>query len=205
MRISEYQSARQGFLTGIFLILVLVSWARSQSTELQQFNDYRYQVNRTAMLTLGSWAVGNIVLNSILYGRGTGSTRYFYQMNVAWNLVNLGIAGFGYYAAMHPDTTLTLSQSLKEQANIEKILLFNAGLDVAYIMTGFYLKERSRNQEKYTDRFKGYGNSLILQGAFLFVFDLVVYYFQVKNHLVMESLLSNIYFSPSQIGIRIHF
>jgi hypothetical protein len=126
-------------------------------------------------------------------------------MNVAWNLVNLGIASIGYYSSMNPDTTITLMNSLKEQSNIEKILLFNAGLDIAYVMTGFYLKERAKSSENNSDRFKGYGNSLILQGTFLFVFDLILYYFQIQNNLPLESLSSNLYLSPGVISLQFTF
>ena len=157
------------------------------------------------MLTLGSWAIGNIAVGTVFYFNTSGQNKYFHQMNAAWNLVNLGIAGLGYYSAVHPDTVLTLTESLRQQSNIEKILLFNAGLDVAYVMTGFYLRERAKNSEKSSDRFRGYGNSLILQGSFLFLFDVTVYYFQIKNQLPLEPLLSAIYFKPGGIGVQLTF
>jgi len=189
----------------LLIMLFFFSAVFSQTSELTNFNSYRNGVNQSAMLALGGWAIGNITIGSVLYFKTSGSNKYFHQMNIAWNLVNLGIAGIGYYSSINPDTTITLMKSLKEQSNIEKILLFNAGLDIAYVMTGFYMKERSKNSENNSDRFKGYGNSLILQGTFLFVFDLTLYYFQVKNNLPLEPLLSLVYFTPGQIGFRFSF
>jgi len=68
-----------------------------------------------------------------------------------------------------------VEEALGEARKIEKILLINSGLDVAYIGTGFLLRHLSSNSDKRKDLLKGYGNSLILQGGFLLVFDLILY------------------------------
>jgi len=186
-------------------IFLFIEYAYSQTTDLDQFNHNRNQINKYAMITLGSWAVGNMAVNGALYRSGEKDRKYFYQMNIAWNAVNLAIAGFGLYGALNPDTSLALFESIQQQANIEKILLFNAGLDVGYIMTGFYLKERGKNSLKHYDRFKGYGNSLVLQGGFLFLFDVAVYFIQAGNHELMKKLLDHITFAPGVIGLTLHF
>ena len=185
------------------IILILSGYALvySQNENLISYNEYRNQVNETAMYTLGGWALMNIGLSAALYGRADGSKKYFYQMNAAWNTINLTIAGFGLYSAIHADIQLSWAQSLNAQSKIEKILLFNAGLDVAYMMTGFYLRERSLRSENNRDRLKGYGNSLIFQGGFLFLFDLTVYYFQAKNQLPIADLISHVYFTNGGLGI----
>jgi len=183
----------------------LIDYVYSQTTDLDQFNQNRNQINKCAMITLGSWAVGNMAVNGTLYRSGEKDRKYFYQMNIAWNAVNLAIAGFGLYGALNPDTTLTLFESIQQQANIEKILLFNAGVDVGYIMTGFYLKERGKNSLKHYDRFKGYGNSLMLQGGFLFLFDLTVYFIQAGNNELMRKLLDHVSIAPCTIVIALNF
>jgi len=187
------------------LVLLITKVAQADSPDLNRFNFNRNQINRYAMLSLGSWAIGNMMVNGALYRSGEKDRRYFYQMNIAWNAVNLVIAGFGLYDAMNPNTALSLFESVKQQANIEKILLFNAGLDVGYIMTGFYLKERAKNSLKHHDRLKGYGNSLMLQGGFLFLFDLTVYFIQAGNHALMKKLLDHVMIAPKAIGIALNF
>jgi len=186
-------------------IFLFIEYAYSQTTELDQFNHNRNQINKYAMITLGSWAVGNMAVNGALYRSGENDRKYFYQMNIAWNSVNLAIAGFGLYGVLNPDTTLTLFESVQQQASIEKILLFNSGLDVGYIMTGFYLKEKAKNSLKHHDRLKGYGNSLVLQGGFLFLFDVAVYFIQTGNHELMKKLLDHVMIAPGSIGLTLHF
>ncbi|MCB0846751.1 MAG: hypothetical protein KDE26_26060, partial [Bacteroidetes bacterium] len=75
-------------------------------------------------------------------------------------------------------------KTVKAQNQIEKILLFNAGLDLAYIASGAYLIERSKTNPANAGRaeqFNGYGQSLILQGGFLFVFDLTAFLIHQRN------------------------
>lgn len=193
------------FLFTTILFILLIDYVYSQTTDLDQFNHHRNQINKYAMITLGSWAVGNMAVNGTLYRSGEKDRKYFYQMNIAWNAVNLAIAGFGLYGALNPDTSLALFESIQQQANIEKILLFNAGLDVGYIMTGFYLKERAKNSLKHHDRFQGYGNSLVLQGGFLFLFDLTVYFIQAGNHDLMKKMLDHVTLAPGLIGLTLNF
>ncbi|MEM8896402.1 MAG: hypothetical protein AAGC88_17615, partial [Bacteroidota bacterium] len=109
------------------------------------------------MTVLGSWAAGNIIMNPILGRNATGSDKYFYQMNTWWNVVNLAIAGFGYYGTATDDpTSFNALGSLQEQNSIEKILLINAALDVAYVLGGLYMRERSLNVENNSDRLHGF-------------------------------------------------
>ena len=191
----------------LFIFLVaLVGISFAQEITLEQFNNNRNVLNRQAMLTLGGWAVANIIGNSALYlNTDAGHRKYFYQMNAVWNVVNLAIAGFGYYGSIHPDTNLTLFESLREQSNLENILLFNAGLDIGYIMTGFFLIEKSKSSDKHQARWKGYGQSLILQGGFLFVFDVVVFYLQNRNHKLAADLLAGIHLNPYGLGLTFYF
>jgi hypothetical protein len=58
---------------------------------------------------------------------------------------------------------------------MKQVLLFNAGLDVAYIVGGAYLRERGRSRPDKADQLRGYGKSIMVQGGFLLAFDLVNY------------------------------
>ena len=116
------------------------------------------------MLALGSWSVTNLAVGGILSTQAEGSNKYFHQMNAGWNVINLAIAGAG-YLGIKRDLKVndwTLSRTVTEQHKMQKILLFNAGLDLAYMMSGVYLIERSKNDLDNQDRFKGFGQSLIL-------------------------------------------
>lgn len=126
------------------------------------------------MAILGSWAVANIAGGMALRANTEGSTRYFHEMNAIWNTVNLGIAAAGYYGATRLDPSGSAASLFNEQASIDKTLLFNAGLDIAYMAGGLYMMERSKNMTDNADRWRGYGRSVIMQGTFLFAFDVMM-------------------------------
>lgn len=146
--------------------------AQSFDPALPAFNQASLDHQRTAMLTLGGWAVANIALGASLQGSADGSAKHFHRMNALWNTVNLGIAGLGYLTAMKSDPAAwDLATSLSKHQGFQKVLLFNAGLDVGYVMGGLYLTERAKRPDVNSDQLKGFGQSIMLQGAFLFVFD----------------------------------
>ncbi len=144
------------------------------NSDLLLLETERLDHQQQAMLALGGWSIGNIALGLALRSRTGGSRRRFHEMNAIWNVVNLGIAGIGYLRLGDPvNSPLAAWQ---ENIGFEKILLFNAGLDVGYVFGGLYLLERSRQPRADEDRLSGYGRSIILQGSFLFVFDLINYF-----------------------------
>ncbi|MEO1626320.1 MAG: hypothetical protein AAFV25_14280 [Bacteroidota bacterium] len=190
----------------LLLLLAPLAFLMAQDMQLIEFNDLRLRTNRRAMTVLGGWAVGNIAVGSILMNQREGSDKYFHQMNVGWNAINLGIASFAYWAALKSDpASFTLIESLEEQQKIQKVLLFNAGLDIGYIAGGLYLMERSKNTEKNSDRLKGFGQSILLQGAFLFVFDLGSFFVHQSHDKVLHKLISGLRFDGTNLGLSIAF
>ena len=71
---------------------------------------------------------------------------------------------------------LSLADSLTAQFDFEKILLLNAGLDVAYLVTGSWLRARAAATPRLPERLRGFGRSLWLQGGFLLLFDVSFYF-----------------------------
>jgi len=189
----------------LILFLILISPVKAQKfDQIRSFEIERTNINKTGMIVLGSWAIGNILVGTYGNFKYTGQTKYFHQFNTMWNVVNLGIAAFGYFNAAGSDPNLmTATQILNEYNSLQNFLLLNAGLDVAYMVTGLYLKERAKNSSN-ADRLKGYGNSLLLQGGFLLAFDVALYFIHQNNASVnlyphLESLLSG----GAGIGIRL--
>ncbi len=195
------------FLLCAFLLLIGTQlWAQSHDEFLRQYNADRLQRQKVGMLVLGTWAVGNIATGLVLQGRHSGSEKQFHLMNAGWNAVNLGIAAFGYINAMKADpASFGLYETAQQQHGFQKALLFNAGLDVGYVMGGLYLMERSKNAEKNVDQLKGFGKSIILQGSFLFVFDLVNYFINVPYNKELAPLMSSVYFDGQQFGLVLQF
>jgi hypothetical protein len=90
-------------------------------------------------------------------------------MNLYWNLVNLLIASFGYWQVQQEVLELNIWQTIENQQSITKILWLNFGLDLGYIVCGFFLIERGLRKTKL--RLVGFGKSIVMQGFFLLVFD----------------------------------
>ena len=148
--------------------------ALAQQTELTAFNKERERISRTGLKVLAGYSAANIIYGSIAAGQATGSNKYFHEMNAIWNGITLGITGIGFLTAKK-EGIFSYSESIKKQQNIEKLFLFNGGLDVAYIAGGAYLKERAKTTTKNPHRLKGYGESVMLQGAVLLLFDGIMY------------------------------
>ena len=157
------------------------------SAELRDFSEQRIRHQKTLGLTLGGYALANIAVGSVAAGQTTGETNYFHRMNVYWNLFNLGIAGAGLLGPRKRSADgETLGAAIRQHQNMKQVLLFNAGLDVAYVVGGAYLRERGRSQRgtaglpnskpDKADQLRGYGKSVMLQGGFLFAFDMVNYF-----------------------------
>jgi hypothetical protein len=181
----------------------------AQQPSLLELNQNRLQKQKVAMSVLGTWAIGNIAAGLALQSNREGAEKYFHQMNAGWNAVNLAIAGFGYWGVMRTDPgNLGLFESWEEQHKFQKILLFNAGLDIGYMAGGAYLWERSRREgEANPARLEGFGKSIILQGAFLFAFDLTTYFILAADNKDWAPLLSqfDLEMGLNQIGLTLRF
>ncbi len=194
---------------GLCICICIISCTSllAQDSTLTEINAQRLQINKTGMWVLGSWAMMNIASGSILRGQTSGTTKYFHEMNIFWNIVNLGLAGAGLYGSYTTDpASLDMWRTFQEQQNIEKILLFNGALDVGYMIGGAYLIERARRGEGNVDRLKGYGQSLILQGGFLFAFDITLYLIHHNSATpALKELLSHVAFTGSGLALTWQF
>ena len=175
---------------------------RAQSLEESWQIEKKYR--KTGMAVLGTWSVANIGVGLVARSQTDGTEQYFHEMNAIWNTVNLGIAAAGYFSVLkmsQPNTALELYQY---QNKLDKTLLLNTGIDLAYIATGIYLTERGLRENENFERFKGYGNSLIFQGAFLFVFDLSMVFLH-KQILVADDMILSFRAVPGQFRATLNF
>lgn len=194
----------KGMTVSLLFLLFFLFAQNVFAQDNSAFNQKRKNINQAGMIILGSWAVGNIVLNPILARNAQGSDKYFHQMNVMWNMVNLAIAGFGFYSAFKESPELfSALQTIEEHRKIKKILLINAGLDVGYMLGGLYMMHRSKTATNRPERLKGFGQAVVLQGAFLFVFDLILYSVHAAHGNSMPQIFEQVSISP--MGINFHF
>jgi hypothetical protein len=163
------------------LVLVFFAWC-GEPLAAQE----RDTIVRRGMGVLGGWATLNISAGAVgLATTDDATLRGFWEMNALWNTVNLALAGGTLIAeSRRSDPTSTIALSLPtyrlESHRFEKILIFNAGLDLAYMTAGAWMWERGQRgyglpaSDISPDRLTGWGQSLVVQGAFLFVFDVVL-------------------------------
>lgn len=162
----------------IFFILALIASVSIQaqgislSSIAQKHIDYQHK----GMMVLGGWGLSNAIIGGIGMSHTSGETKYFHQMNLGWGVINAGIAALGFFTTKDVNAYYDVQTLLSDHHSIKNVLLFNGGLDVGYMLGGLYLMEKSKNETKNPLRLKGFGKSILLQGAFLFAFDLGSYF-----------------------------
>jgi hypothetical protein len=131
---------------------------------------------------LAAWAVCSVAMGAGVaaagHRRGSPATRAFGMQNAAWGAVDLGIATFGELRRRGRLATLddpySPSTLAAEHAQLRRILVVNAGLDVGYIAAGVMGVRwalRRATAGSALPSTAGHAAAIVLQGAFLLVFD----------------------------------
>jgi hypothetical protein len=197
---------QRGLIILLACLLVYSLFGQQTVEPLLDFNLTRIDHQKKAMFVLGGWAITNIAAGAILSNQRSGSDKYFHQMNAYWNVVNLGIAGLGYLSAAREQAELLgVYASSDAHFGFQRVLLLNAGLDIGYILGGLYLTERSRRfvleDPDKEARLKGFGQSIMLQGGFLFLFDVANHFISAGRNSELKLILSE----GGQLGISLIF
>ncbi|MBM7118137.1 DUF6992 family protein [Archangium primigenium] len=190
-------------LVAVLLLCLSVSAQAAEFTSPESFlahhNQQTARLNQTAMSILLGWAVLNIGSGTVGHFTTEGETRAFWQANAAWNTVNLAIAGFSLYGqASSSPGSWDLARSLTEGQKMEKLLLFNAGLDVGYLAFGGFLLERGHRTD--SGRLRGWGKSLLVQGGFLLLFDAALWFLNARLNSQLTARLTP---APNGVGLML--
>lgn len=183
----------------LFFAAIAISHAQGYE-DFASFNRERISMEKQGMLLLATWSLGNLAWGGIGASNSQGVAEGFHQMNMYWNSVNLIIAGLGYYNAFKEVPSMEFWETLDAQHRMEKILLFNAGLDVGYIAGGLYLNERGKRLNR--EQWQGFGKSVVLQGAFLLSFDVIMYLMMQDHAGDLPKILEQVSFSGLGVGVR---
>lgn len=145
----------------------------------QEFNGRRIQLSQRATWILGGWATANLGAGALVRsGAERGSEAwYFGNMTMGWSAINLGIAVPGLLALRkEARSPLDIPGTFKAQRRTEALYLINTGVDLGYMGLGLWMQERGlRTTGEDGARLRGFGNAILVQGAFLFAYDLVAY------------------------------
>ena len=164
----------------ILIILIAGLNQKISSQDSLTFHKEFYKTQQNSLLLLSSWSVGNLALSPFLANNfkvsrnnfvgDVSSNDYFHQMNFNWNLLNAGIAGLSHFLVYKDQRKPWNIQEMSlKKKKAEKSIIINMGLDVAYMLSGLLIKQSDKNLSIN----QGYGNSLILQGGYLFLYDAI--------------------------------
>ena len=116
-----------------------------------------------------------IILSANPFLRGLG-IQFF-----AWGAIDAAIAFFGTRASVKKQATIQDSERLevesKEARWLSRILWINTGLDVFYVLGGLWLMQTWGAGDPL---WRGHGLGIVIQGGFLFFFDLF-HSFSLRN------------------------
>ncbi|PQA60378.1 DUF6992 family protein [Siphonobacter curvatus] len=177
--------------------------SKAQTEPLRSFDQQRVDLTQRGMYVLGGWAVGNLVYSATQLGKSSGEAKAFHQMNIGWAAIDLVLAGASLLSNRKPLPARSADEVLKQQRKFEKIFLINTALDVVYVGGGVYLNQRGERQDKA--QLRGFGKAVILQGAFLFLFDGVMYAAHRTHYRKNESLWKNLEPADEGVGVKVKF
>ncbi|MEO8396916.1 MAG: hypothetical protein ABI700_28230 [Chloroflexota bacterium] len=127
-------------------------------------NIWDYQ--RILVRRLIQWALISLGIGTLLSG-GNRFWRAVGGQFIGWALINLGIAWFGIRTS--EDRRVALPDQVapevleREAESLRRLLWINTALDLLYVAGGRWLIKRGS---------RGTGWGIVLQGMFLFLFDL---------------------------------
>ena len=101
------------------LILIVIALPLICSSQIVDFNTKRHNKDKNLMIGLGSWASINLIGSGVGWALSNNEkAKHFHQMNVMWNIVNLGIAVPSYLKAKKQSSNLSffkLTMNKEEQ------------------------------------------------------------------------------------------
>ena len=141
--------------------------------ELRDFDERFAIILRRHLAVLSWWCVINVLTGAIGLLLAQGNWWYFFLMNISWAIINFSIVlwifDHSYYRRFAKGNVFERSEV---QHHIEKMMLFNVGLDLMYIFAGLFLLTLGYlNEISYPELWVGFGHSVILQGTYLFIQD----------------------------------
>lgn len=139
-------------------------------------NFYSYQ--RTRLLILFGWG-----LASVLSGVGVLNRhkfwRQFWLQNLSWGAIDALLAASALRSGSrklkeYPENSgSNLPATIKKDIrSYHKILVINLFLDIAYLISGEMI--RRKGNESRREDWQGIGVGFLVQGLFLFVYDLIL-------------------------------
>jgi len=151
--------------------------------EISDFDQRFRGILRRHLAILAWWSILNLVLGLIALAFLDGIWYYFLMMGLVWGIINLLVAMLIFYHAVFKKFKKgNAFERFEAQRHVEKILLLNIGLDLAYCFMGSLLREHGFTANRaIPDLWIGMGGSVVVQGLFLLLQDSWVYRLHMTN------------------------
>lgn len=133
-----------------------------------------WELEQTVSKRLLAWSAASMLVGLGLLFSGRRVWTAFGTQALAWSAVDALIALLGFWAMKRRRARLldplAPSHLVQEESMLRRLLWINTGLDVLYVVTGLALALTLGRTDL---RWLGHGWGIVVQGAFLFAFDLV--------------------------------
>ena len=184
------------------MLALLTALTLCAPVDLEAWNRDRLQTSRVGMIVLGTWAVGNMGVGAFGFGLERDERlRFLHLGNLVWNAVNLGLALNTLIREWNENpVALDAKKSLEASEQIEKIFFINGALDLGYLATAAFLWQRG--EATGDPKLVGFGQALVIQGAFLVLFDLTM---GILNARLTGRLLEGVTVSVTPVGLSTRF
>ncbi len=170
--------------------------------EVRDFDERFGIILRKHVAVLGWWCILNFAVGIPALFLAPGWFWYFMLMNISWAAINFAIAlklydHVFYKRFIHGN----VFKRFETQRHVEKMLLLNVGLDASYFFIGLYFKTLSFLPDTtYPELWYGFGWSIMLQGAYMFIHDLSFYLLHTINFRKCKGFLEDV--METQIELR---
>jgi hypothetical protein len=169
----------------LFIFFSIISHLSFSQTTLDEINNTRCKHSLNGMTAFSVWTGGNLISGTVGALTTSGELQHFFEMNIYFNIINAGIAIPGLVNAIRAQSEgLSFEQTVKESQKVKSVFLVNGFLDFTYVTAGFLMREIGHNNshnKSIENRLLGYGDSFIMQGSFLLLFDFIEFAVHAKN------------------------
>jgi len=191
-----------------FIFSCLYGYTNAQQISplsINELHQRRITTNQKGMWVLSGWGVANMS-SGIIGALSTNNTevKAFHTMNALWGMVNTGIGVLGLMRAKkEKGWSIADADKYRAYKSVKKLYAINGGLDLLYMGAGIFLTTRA-DKATHPARNSGYGNSLIVQGAGLLLFDAAMYLSHQKQRRYWKKAGPEFAVTKSGIGMVYH-
>ncbi len=170
--------------------------------EVRDFDERFTIIVNKHLALLGWWCILNLLVGLPGLFYLPGWWWYFMLMNMCWAAINFTIVLWIFdHQFLRRFLAGNIFQRFEVQRHVEKMLLLNIGLDLAYIFAGLWLKGLAENAGmQHPEMWLGFGWSVIVQGAFLFVHDNIFHFLHYLNFRKCKPFLEDV--METQLAVR---